>query len=315
MVVDRGQNRHALYGALIGVGLIALTLVFFFIPDVYRKLRPSIEVVAVMAEAGALERGSEVWLAGREVGTVVTVEFRPAGADSATRVAVTMDVPKKFQPFIRKDSEVRITTERVIGVPVLDILPGSPTAPPIDDHDTLRVRHSGTITELLEKTEALTASSQQFFTDVKSVEHRTTNRAAEVARLNRNLGTTMSEFRTLTTMMRSSPGRALSDPTFKQMLQNLSATSRQVSNALTTAAERARRAQSDAEPSLRRLSARADTIGSIIAAIQARIETSGGGLLIRAQKDTAIVKGLHEAQVQLDSLIAETKRNPLRFWF
>ena len=58
-----------------------------------------------------------------------------------------------------------------------------------------------------------------------------------------------------------------------------------------------------------------DTIRAILTDIQARIDAGGGGLLIRAQTDTAIIKAFHEAQVQLDSLIAETKRNPSRFWF
>jgi hypothetical protein len=52
-----------------------------------------------------------------------------------------------------------------------------------------------------------------------------------------------------------------------------------------------------------------------IASLQEAVNSGGGGLLVRAQKDSAIIKGLHRARNQLDSLIAETKSNPLRFWF
>lgn len=315
MAMDRTPNRSVLFGALIIAALAAATIFIFFIPNVTRSLSRSIELVALMADAGALETGSEVWMSGHRVGSVAKVELLPIGTDSARRVAVTMTIPKKYQPFVQRDSEVRTTTETMIGKPVLDILPGSPGAPPVEDSDTLIVRRSGSIAVLLDKTDALTATAQQFLTDVRTVEARTSNRSEHVARMNRNLQTTMTEFRALTMTMRASPIRILSDPAFKQMLRNLSATSRQMSEALRGAADRARRAQDDAEPSLRSLAARADTIQGIVSELQARVEQSGGGLLIRAQKDSAIVKGLHEAQVQLDSLIAETRRNPLRFWF
>jgi capsule polysaccharide export protein KpsE/RkpR len=106
-----------------------------------------------------------------------------------------------------------------------------------------------------------------------------------------------------------------SDPEFKRMVGNLSALIGDLRTSFTRAAERASAAQSEAEPALRRLAARADTINAQIAQLQTAIAAGGGGLLVRAQTDSAIVKALHGAQLQMDSLIAETKRNPLRFWF
>lgn len=314
MAVDRSPNRSVLIGTAIVIGAILVTVVVFFIPDVKRKLTPSIELVAVMADAGALETGSEVWVAGHEVGTVLKVEVRPAGSDSMRRIAVTMDVPSKYSENIQRGSEVRLTTETLIGKPVLDILPGG-TGGPIRDGDTLVVRQSGNLTGLLERTEAMTARSHQFFRDLETVERRTTNRAAEIRRLNRNLKVTMTEFSALMKSMGSSPMQTFSDPEFKRLIDRVMNTSGQLSKALDNAADRAWRAKSDAEPSLRRLAARADTIQGIVSDIQMRIQEGGGGILIRAQKDSAIVKAIHEAQVRLDSLIAETTRSPWRFWF
>ena len=39
------------------------------------------------------------------------------------------------------------------------------------------------------------------------------------------------------------------------------------------------------------------------------------GSLPRFAQDSAIMKALHAAQLELDSLMAITRRNPLRFWF
>ena len=95
----------------------------------------------------------------------------------------------------------------------------------------------------------------------------------------------------------------------------MAARTRELRAQLEAAGERARAAHSDASPSLERLAAHADTISSILAELDTRVKQGGGGLMIRAQRDSAISKGLHRAQQLVDSLIAETKRNPLRFWF
>ncbi|MGQ0813119.1 MAG: MlaD family protein [Gemmatimonadota bacterium] len=316
MAQDRSQNRRARIGAALGGAVIGVMLLVFFAADVFRRVRPSIEVVALMPQAGALEKNSEVWIAGRKVGSVVSVELRPSATDSTERVAARMSIPRKYASQIRTDSEVRVTSQRLIGAPVLDILPGSPGTPNIADGDTLRVRPSGSIEGLLNRTFALNASMEAFIADLRSIE-RVANaaRERELRRLNQSLKGAMAEFRALTLALRNSPMAALSDPAFAAALASFNARAAQLGQALRAAADRAQRAQSDAAPSLRRLAARGDTISSVLAEIQRKIDESGGGLLVRAPKDSAIAKGLREAQVQLDSLMAETKRNPLRFWF
>jgi hypothetical protein len=121
--------------------------------------------------------------------------------------------------------------------------------------------------------------------------------------------------REFTLAVQEGPINTLSDPEFKRIVGSLGSSIGELRQTFMQAAERARAARDDAEPALRRLAARADTISMQITTLQNAIASSGGGLLVRAQTDTAIVKALHEAQVQMDSLIAETKRNPLRFWF
>lgn len=316
MAKERGQKRHARFGLAIIGGIIALTILIFFIPDAYRRLTPSAELVAVMAKAGALDKASEVWIAGRKVGDVLSVQLRPADVDSTVRVAVRLRVPRKYMQHVRKDSEVRVTSARLIGEPAIDILPGSPDSPPAEDGDTLRVRAGGSLEGVLDRTFRVSASLDALFTDMRAIERASGNaREREIARLNRNLKSTMGEFRTLMKTMETTPLRTLSDPQFQQLLSRLSTRSTQLGAALRDAAGRAARAKSDAQPSLDRLTARADTIQAVIADLQARINAGGGGFLIRAQRDSAITKAIAETQLQLDSLIAETTRNPLRFWF
>jgi ABC-type transporter Mla subunit MlaD len=317
MAVDRSQNRHVVIGVLILIAMVALPVLILFVPDWIRRLSSSAEIVVVMPEAGVLEKAAPVWIAGREVGTVMHVELRPGNVDSTERVAVRMSIPRKYLTHVRKDSQVRVTSASLIGKPVLDILPGSPGVPEVQDNDTLHVRTAGTLTGILESTFALNKAFADFFVDLKKLEGLSAPaaRQQQIQRMNRSLTSAMTQFRTLVVSLQSSPINTLSDPEFKRMLASLQTRSTQLSTALRGASQRASKAQSNMQPTLERMTARGDTIRAVIADIQARIEAGGGGLLIRAQTDTAIMKAFHEAQEQLDSLIAETKRQPSRFWF
>lgn len=315
MPADRSQNRKVFVGALTITGLIGVAALIFLVPDLFRFAERSLELVALMPGAGALEKGSPVWIAGRKVGEVKSVEFRGPQTDSTERIAVVLRVPRKYAGHIRKDSHVRITSERLIGEPAVDILPGSIASPPVQDHDSLHLRVSGTLEDVMNKTLVLTTDFDRLIVQMQKVERPAEQRTREMQRLRVNLARMTQEFRNVAAAIQNSPMRTFSDPEFRALLDRVNGNSRALRVQLSRAMQRARSAQSDAQPALNRMMARADTISSVIDTIRARIQTGGGGLLIRAQKDSAIVKALHEASVQLDSLMAETKRNPLRFWF
>jgi len=316
MAVDRSQNRHVVIGVLIVLAALVLPVLVVFVPNLLRLFTPSIDLVAVMSQAGTLAKGSPVWIAGHEVGVVTSIGLRPAGRDSIERIAVKLSVPRKYSSHIRKDSEVVLSSSRLVGAPALDILPGSPAAPPVQDGDTLFTRGAGGLEDIINSTLVLSENFGKLFNDLESIKDVGSHtRDQQLERLSANFTRTSTEFARLMHSLETSPINMLSDPEFKRTINSLSARGRELSQAFGAAAERARRARSEAEPALRRLAARGDTISKVLADIQARIDEGGGGLLMRARTDTAIVKALHEAQEQLDSLVAESKRNPLRFWF
>jgi ABC-type transporter Mla subunit MlaD len=301
-------------GALIILGFFVVSMLIFFAGDLFRKLQPSVQVVALVDYAGTLDKNSIVWIAGREVGVVTSVVVMPPAADSIEPFAVNMRVPRKYLTFIRRDSQARITTARIIGNQVVDILPGSAQSPVYREGDTLRIRPSGTMEGVLERTLVLTAAMDSMVLEMKVLEAPATRGGEHLVRINENVQAVSKEFKSLMTAFEEGPLQTLSDPRMQDMLGRLSTRSRELSAAFGRAAERARAAKSDAQPSLERLMAHADTISMELARLQESMK-SGGGLMARAQTDTAIVKAIHRAQEQIDSLMAETKRNPLRFWF
>jgi hypothetical protein len=86
-------------------------------------------------------KGTEVWLAGRKIGLVDDVRFRPIAVDTAARVMIVLDVLEEYAPLIRRDSFAQIRTGgTLIGAPVVFISRGSTDAPSIGHRDTLATR-------------------------------------------------------------------------------------------------------------------------------------------------------------------------------
>jgi ABC-type transporter Mla subunit MlaD len=312
---ERSQKREALRGALT---LIALSLVFvliFFAADVRRLFTPMATLHVVMPSAAGLQKGAAVLLAGQTVGEIESIEVRPPNADTLDRVVLSVRVERRHLEHIREDSEARITSLRMVGDPVIDILPGTATQPALQPGDTLRTRTAATPASAMKRAVSLQESLQGLIAESRTLGTQARDRAAQAKRLNARLATTSRELRAFTAAVRGGPLNTLSDPEFKRIVGSLGDMIGELRSTFMQAADRARAARGDAEPALRRLAARADTISAQISQLQNAIAQSGGGLLVRAQTDSAIVKALHEAQVQMDSLIAETKRNPLRFWF
>jgi ABC-type transporter Mla subunit MlaD len=310
----RSQNREAFWG---GIALAILTLLFlliFFAADVRRMLTRTDDLYVLMPSASGLSRGSLVWIAGQPVGEVEDIEVRPPSAESRHRVLLRIKVERRHREHIRRDSQARITSFRVIGDPVLDITPGHPRVPGLEPNDTIRFRAAGTPEAAIARARALHTSLQALLADARIVNERVEARRERVARVGDHLTTAGRELRELTVTLQSGPLNTLSDPEFNRIMGELGETVAELRNSFVRAFERARATRSEAEPALRRLSARADTISQAITELQQVIAQSGGGLLTRAMTDSAIFKALHGAQAQLDSLIVETKRSPWRYW-
>jgi phospholipid/cholesterol/gamma-HCH transport system substrate-binding protein len=98
----------------------------------------TVRLYAVTPHARGILPGSEVWLAGRKVGVVQDVGFRPPDSDTALRVLLSLDVLAGPSRAIRRDSPVAIRAGgSLIGAPVVAIAPNTNTAPAVRDGDTL----------------------------------------------------------------------------------------------------------------------------------------------------------------------------------
>lgn len=85
--------------------------------------------------------GSDVWLAGQRIGTVVDVSFRAPSTDTSQRLLLELDVLERARPLLSHNSTVEFRAAgSLLGALVVDLSPGTTDAPPVEPGDTLVAR-------------------------------------------------------------------------------------------------------------------------------------------------------------------------------
>jgi hypothetical protein len=94
---------------------------------------------ALVGEARGVIKGSEVWLSGQKIGTIVDIRFRaPESADSSKRIQIEMEVLERHRGALRRDAVAQIRAGgSIIGPPVVYLSPGTTRAPPLRPDDTV----------------------------------------------------------------------------------------------------------------------------------------------------------------------------------
>jgi phospholipid/cholesterol/gamma-HCH transport system substrate-binding protein len=141
------------------VGLIVLAAVALFSYWAYTQVNPfsnPFAFSAVFESASNVKAGSPVRIAGVQVGEVTEIE--PVGGDGGARV--TMEVSDEGLP-IHRDAEIKIRPRIFLeGNFFLDVEPGSPSAPAIDDGDTIPVQQTATPVQFADVLAALQSDTR-----------------------------------------------------------------------------------------------------------------------------------------------------------
>ena len=155
----RGGRRPQVVG-LVALVLIALGTFLGFTKDI--PFTREFEVKAVFESANSIRPNSPVRIAGVNVGKVSKVEARD-GTDAAV---VTMQISEDGLP-IHKDATLKIRPRIFLeGNFFVDLKPGSPSAPTVDDGYTIKVTQTATPVQL---DQVLTALQQDAREDLKDV--------------------------------------------------------------------------------------------------------------------------------------------------
>lgn len=314
-MTSRSRNSRSLYGALLLAALIGVAALIFMLDELVEVSRGRANVIAVFADAGRMRRGTPVRIAGRPTGRVKRIELLPRGADTTARLVVTLEIDRRDVHQIRASSGVRLTSDGLLGGPaVIDILPGPAENPPIARNDTLYARRPGSLDSVRVRAAKLKVSIDSLTVAAGTLADPTARLAERFDHLQDGVASVRAELAVLGTAFRQAgAGRLLDDATFLAALDRLTARIRDVSSAVADARARHADAPTEIAEEIARIHSRADALSERADSLLALLD--GPGALTRLRGDSAISVAIRGFQAQLDSLIAEVRRRPLRFVF
>jgi phospholipid/cholesterol/gamma-HCH transport system substrate-binding protein len=156
----RRQPRSAAMIGLIAVGLIAVLVFLGFTKDI-PFTRP-FEVRATFQSANSIRPNSPVRIAGVEVGKVKSVE----GVEGSDAAVVVLQIDDDGLP-LHSDATLKIRPRIFLeGNFFVDLRPGSPSAPELEDGDMVKVTQTATPVQLDEVLTALQSDSRQDLKDL-----------------------------------------------------------------------------------------------------------------------------------------------------
>lgn len=299
-----------LYGALWIVGLVAFAAAIFVIDRLPELGRGTFHVVAVFPHVNKLRAESEVWVAGYPVGRVHRIGFVPAGTDTTERLAVVLRLPNSVRPMLRRDTRPVLRTPAFLGDQVVDLVPGSSRAPPLEEGDTLYGDAQIRFPQIIARVANLRRSADALLQDVVALERATDAGNADegFARVSRSLRGVRQELDVL--------AAGAEDGSLRLLLEDAHAREAlgRVQRSVGALGELTRRRRASVpHAAWRRFEAHATQLGAQLAQLQALADSTG--FIGRMSADSALLAAVHATQAQLDSLIAEAKKRPWRFVF
>jgi len=123
--------------------LIALVVSILLFARVGGLHGDTVKLYVTTPDATGVLKGTDVWIAGKKVGLVSAVRFRPVTSDTVERVLIEADVLEQYLPLVRGDSRADIRPAgTLIGAPVVYIREGTTGAAALRPGDTVRTRSS-----------------------------------------------------------------------------------------------------------------------------------------------------------------------------
>lgn len=313
MSTYRHQDRRVSAGVLLILGLTAIGLVIFYLDAIQRALQPTYDIHVVLPDAPRIGPGTRVTVAGIGVGRVTRVGLAPVNSDSLAKAVLTLELDTAVRPQVRRDSEVRLRRQRLLGDPFVDVVPGSLAAEVLQPGDTLRGRLRPPLDATLARTRDLAAAldTLQVSAEELALAWRATQPAAAAAA--RRASAAQAQLRRLDRAYHTGPlAEWLRDQQWRAAIARTRAAAAEIRSLFARRA--APHAAASLGPEIARLAARADTLALELARLEAAL-TANGGVPAPVGRDTALARAIRAARAELDSLVAETRRNPLRFFF
>lgn len=168
--MSRKNGQYFRLGILVLAGLVFFLFSVYLIGKQQNMFRPVVKVNTYFSDVKGLELGNNIRFSGINVGTVSKIELI-----NYTTVRVEMAIDRKIIKFIRKDAQVEISNDGLMGNNILIIHPGSEAVEAIDEGDELLSKTSITTDELLTEAKSILQNTKIITNDLIEISGKMNN--------------------------------------------------------------------------------------------------------------------------------------------
>src|SRR5215831_3981473 len=182
-------HRRSLTWRELRIGIVVLLLFVvvaagvFYLTGESGFFEPQYSIVGYFPAANGLRKGAEVWLEGVQVGNVASVDILKESTDPNKSVAVSMDIYKRYQDFIRTDSKVRIETQGALGNNIVAVSRGTSSGQVLPDGGSLEGEHAVDMKKIITGTNDFVANLDYLSDKYKTITDRLNRGAGTVGKL------------------------------------------------------------------------------------------------------------------------------------
>jgi phospholipid/cholesterol/gamma-HCH transport system substrate-binding protein len=262
-------------------------------------------------------RGTEVWLDGQKVGLVKDVSFRSPDNPRSERLVLVLSILEKDRSRVRRDSKIQVRSGmNIIGDRVVYIASGTPSLGAVADGDTVRGGEQADLEGMTSDAALASRELPGIIENVKLLADQLETARGTLGALGIERGgpeTMQLRLKTSRVMARlkgsdGSFGRALNER--EDLMGRASLIMARVDSIRTLVGSDQHslgRFRRDSTLAIEIQHARAE-----LADVQ-RLASSPNGTIGRARADSVIIRNVHRSLAQVDSLIADVKKHPLRY--
>jgi len=163
-MLEKNRAKYIKLGFFIIVGLIFFIVAIFYVGSKSNLFTSTIRIKTTFSSVSGLLEGNSVRFAGINVGTIQNIEIT-----ATNKVVVTMLIQSDVKQFIKKDSEVSIGSEGLVGNKIATISPGTPEGQSIEDGDELKSVQPVELSDIFNSLNESTKNAQRISSDLASI--------------------------------------------------------------------------------------------------------------------------------------------------
>ncbi len=153
-------------GLLVLVSFIIFVIGIFIVSDIRSLWDNKKTLVLLFQYADGITRGSPVWYAGYEVGSVTDIRIAQGTSD---KIAITIRIAPEAR--VKSDSHSEIRSLGMMGAKYIEISPGSPEAPLLQSGGMLEGSSPSSLSEIMETGRQVADHLMELVVEAKNLVH------------------------------------------------------------------------------------------------------------------------------------------------